>query len=66
MRQSGLMRPSKLRLPDSTETTDRSASAMASEMGSSSGPLLPMQVVQPKPTRLKPSFSRYGMRPARS
>ena len=31
---------------------------MASEISSGSGPELPMQVVQPKPTRLKPSVSR--------
>ena len=44
---SGLMRPSKLRLPDSTETTTRSASLTASEISSGSGPELPMHVVQP-------------------
>jgi hypothetical protein len=36
-----------LRLPDSTEQTTRSFSSIASEITSGSGPLLPMQVVQP-------------------
>jgi hypothetical protein len=31
---------------------------MVLEIGAGSGPELPMQVVQPKPTRLKPSLSR--------
>ncbi len=44
---SGLMRPSKLRLPDSTDTTARSPSLTAALTSSGSGPLLPMQVVQP-------------------
>ena len=44
---SGLIRPSKFRLPDSTETTARSASFTAAEISSASGPELPMQVVQP-------------------
>ena len=33
-------------------------SLIALEIGAGSGPELPMQVVQPKPTRLKPSLSR--------
>src|ERR1700746_409279 len=33
------------------------------EMSSGSGPELPMQVVQPKPTRLKPTLSRSFCRP---
>src|ERR1700733_12624997 len=60
------MRPSKLRLPDRTETTARSLSCTAAEISGGSGPLLPMHVVQPYPTRLKPSSSRYSVRPARS
>ena len=48
------MRPSKLRLPESTAATDRSPSCTASETPGSSGPELPMQVVQPNPTRSKP------------
>ncbi len=44
---SGLIRPSKFRLPDSTETTARSFSCTAAEISSGSGPELPMQVVQP-------------------
>src|SRR5260370_11971023 len=33
------------------------------EMSSGSGPELPMQVVQPKPTRLKPTLSRSVCKP---
>ena len=47
MRTSGWMRPSKFRLPDSTETTERSSLLTDSLTPSSSGPELPMQVVQP-------------------
>jgi hypothetical protein len=47
MRQSGLMRPSKLRLPDSTEQTTSPLASTASEISGASGPELPMQVVQP-------------------
>src|SRR5436190_14096072 len=36
---------------------------MASEISCGNGPELPMQVVQPKPTRLKPSLSRSFCRP---
>src|SRR5690348_15420892 len=36
---------------------------MAFEFSGGSGPELPMQVVQPKPTRLKPSLSRSFCRP---
>src|SRR5580658_3682859 len=57
------MRPSKLRLPDSTAATTRSFLAIVSEIASGSGPELPMQVVQPKPTRLKPSLSSDFCRP---
>jgi hypothetical protein len=46
-RVSGFTRPSKLRLPESTETATRSPSCTALEIGSDSGPELPMQVVQP-------------------
>src|ERR1700729_3683141 len=60
------MRPSKLRLPESTETTARSSAPTTSEISSGRGPLLPMHVVQPYPTRLKPRSSRYSVRPARS
>jgi hypothetical protein len=42
-----LIRPSKLRLPDSTAVTARSFSLIASEISSGSGPELPMQVAQP-------------------
>src|SRR6185312_11109226 len=60
------MRPSKLRLPDSTETAARSLSLIAAEIAAASGPELPMQVVHPYPTRLKPSVSSGAVRPARS
>src|SRR6476469_4187163 len=60
------MRPSKLRLPLSTEQTARSASLTAALISSGSGPELPMHVVQPYPTRLKPSCSRGSVSPARS
>src|SRR5215470_12285885 len=60
------MRPSKLRLPDNTETTARSASLTAFEISSGSGPELPMHVVQPYPTRLKPSSLSGSVSPARS
>src|SRR6478609_11022268 len=57
------MRPSKLRLPESTPETMRPLSLIVFEIGAGSGPELPMQVVQPKPTRLKPSLSRSACRP---
>ena len=60
------MRPSKLRLPDSTETAARSLSCTTAEISVGSGPLLPMHVVHPYPTKLNPSSSRYSVRPARS
>src|SRR5580693_853599 len=41
----------------------RSFSLIAFEISAGSGPELPMQVVQPKPTRLKPSLSRSFCRP---
>jgi hypothetical protein len=41
------MRPSKLRLPESTAVTARSLSFTDAEISSFSGPELPMQVVQP-------------------
>src|SRR5436190_19226787 len=58
------MRPSKLRLPLSTDATTRFSSLISADTSSGSGPLLPMQVVQPYPTRLNPSWSRYGVSPA--
>src|SRR5947209_15122290 len=63
MRTSPLIRPSKFRLPDSTDTTARPSSFTALEISGGSGPELPMQVVQPNPTRLKPSLSRSACRP---
>ena len=43
----GLTRPSKLRLPDSTEAHDDVVAVDRLAIGSGSGPELPMQVVQP-------------------
>src|SRR5687768_1790670 len=56
------MRPSKLRLPLNTDATTRLRSATTCDTSSGSGPLLPMQVVQPYPTRLKPSASSGSIR----
>src|SRR5262245_55254141 len=58
------MRPSKFRLPLRTEATTRLRPSTSADTSSGSGPLLPMQVVHPYPTRPNPSFSRYGSRPA--
>src|SRR5438552_3409660 len=58
------MRPSKLRLPESTAQTTRLRSRTSAAISSGSGPLLPMHVVQPYPTRLNPSLSRYVCKPA--
>src|SRR5450756_3037235 len=60
------MRASKLRFPDRTLAAMRSFLVSASSSPRSSGPELPMQVVQPKPTRLKPNRSRNGCRPVLS
>src|SRR4030095_3359497 len=57
------MRPSKLRLPLSTDATTRLRASTSADTSSGNGPLLPMHVVQPYPTRLKPSMSRYTSRP---
>src|SRR5467141_3330213 len=57
------MRPSKLRLPLSTDATTRLRASTSDDTSSGSGPLLPMQVVHPYPTRLKPSASRYVFSP---
>src|SRR5690348_9849101 len=53
------MRPSKFRLPESTEQTTSDRSRTSAAISSGRGPLLPMHVVQPYPTRLKPIASRY-------
>jgi hypothetical protein len=45
------MRASKLRFPESTAATFRSFSLITFSMSGCSGPLLPMQVVQPKAAR---------------
>src|SRR5262249_51398409 len=57
------MRPSKFRLPLRTEATTRLRPSTSPATSSGSGPLLPMQVVHPYPTRLKPSRSRYCCSP---
>src|SRR5690606_17093107 len=64
MRTSGWIRPSKFRLPESTAATSSAPSAIASETAGSSEPELPMQVVQPYPTRVKPSVSSGSTRSA--
>ncbi len=51
------MRPSKLRLPDSTAVAYRSRSMISFWIAGSSAPLMPLQVVQAKPTMPKPSCS---------
>src|SRR5204863_3487254 len=58
------MRPSKFLLPDSTEQTTSSHSAIAFETASGSGPEFPMHVVQPYPTRCNRSFSSGLISPA--
>src|SRR5579863_9442925 len=60
------MRPSKLRFPLSTAATTKSSFFTATETASGNGPLFPIHVVQPYPTRLKFSASRYGVSPALS
>ena len=57
------MRASKLRFPDSTLAAMRSFVVSVSSSSRSSGPELPMHVVQPNPTTLKPSRSRNGCSP---
>src|SRR5512137_259442 len=59
----GCTRPSKFRLPEMTALATRLPSVTALATGSGSGPLLPMQVVQPNAATLKPSCSRYGSVP---
>jgi hypothetical protein len=57
------MRPSKLRLPDSTDATASPPVSTAAAMSAGSGPELPMHVVQPKPTRSKPSAANGAVSP---
>src|SRR5271156_3780052 len=59
------MRPSKLRLPLSIAHATRLPCLIAPAIASSTGPLLPIHVVHPYPTRLKRSFSSDSIRPAR-
>src|SRR3990172_6126174 len=58
------MRPSKLRLPESTAATTRSELVIALTISPDNGPELPMQVVQPYPTKLKPSSANGSSKPA--
>src|ERR1700719_1634109 len=51
------MRPSKFRLPERTAAAIMPLALMVFEISGAKGPELPIQVVQPKPTRLKPSLS---------
>src|SRR5262245_50465839 len=60
------MRPSKLRLPERTATATRSLASIAPATASSSGPELPMHVVQPYPARANPSVSSGAISPAPS
>src|SRR5687768_9196075 len=59
------MRPSKLRLPDNTAATASWLSVIAAVMSLRKGPELPMHVMQPYPTTLKPSASRGCCKPLR-
>src|SRR5699024_8554045 len=58
-------RASKFRFPDSTDATTRSLWSIASEICAGSGPLLPIQEVQPYPTVWKRSASRSPDKPDR-
>src|SRR6185503_19640667 len=60
---SGETRPSKLRLPESTAAAISPLSLIVLEIAGGNGPELPIQVVQPKPTRLKPIWSSSFCRP---
>src|ERR1700684_751224 len=58
-----MTRPSKFLLPDSTAAAMMPLSLIDFEISSGSGPELPMQVVQPKPIRLKPTLSSSSCNP---
>src|SRR6202022_3924021 len=60
---SGLTRPSKLRLPDSTAAAMMPSSLIDFEIFSGSGPELPMQGGHPNPIKLKPALSRSSCSP---
>src|ERR1700756_1365665 len=60
------MRPSKLRLPESTAVAYRSRSITSCWIFGSAAPDMPLQVVHAKPTMPNPSFSSSGSRPASS
>ena len=63
---SGLIRPSKFRFPDNTDTTAKSLAWTAALTSAINGPEFPIHVVHPYPTKLKPNLSRYGVNPDRS
>src|SRR4030043_969509 len=58
------MRPSKFRFPESTLTATRFPLVIALITSPGSGPELPMQVVHPYPTTLKPSLANGSSKPA--
>ena len=49
--------------PDKTPQATRSPFSIASATSSESGPLFPIHVMHPYPTRLNPSCSRKGITP---
>ena len=55
--------PSKFLLPDITDPTISPASSMALSISSGNGPELPIHVVQPYPTTLKPIALRSSSKP---
>ena len=59
----GWIRPSKLRLPDSTAVAYKSRSMISCWIRGSKAPLMPLQVVQAKATTPKPSCSKSGSKP---
>src|ERR1700761_1522673 len=62
----GWMRPSKLRLPESTAVAYRSRAMTSCWIFGSSAPDMPLHVVHAKATMPKPSFSSSGSSPASS
>src|SRR5699024_5157097 len=48
------------------DATVKSCSVIACSISGRKGPEFPIHVVQPYPTRLKPSLSKYGINPASS
>src|ERR1043166_8579327 len=58
------MRPSKLRLPESTAATVSLRLRISSSIAGGSGPDMPEQVAQPKPTTSNPSACSGSYSPA--